>query len=278
MPRSLERTIFKQGSTTYYWSSKLFTKHVRQDVFKLYSFVRTADDYVDQVPADEKGFQELCNFWRNPKSDQTLNSRIASNMHELQNQYGFDRQLVNSFLDAMRSDLVHKKYQTLDDSLKYAYGSAEVIGLIMAKIMRLPDEACEAARIQGRAMQWLNFIRDLEEDNELGRQYFPVEDLERFKLADLSYHTAMQNPDRFQKFMQFQIDRFIKWQVEAEAGYRYIPKRHLIPIKTAADIYIWTAEHISQDPFIVFKQKIKPKKARIMGTAIKNYLSRKQFS
>ena len=42
--------IFKQGSKTYFYSSVFFPKKVKEDVFILYAFVRTADDYVDCTP------------------------------------------------------------------------------------------------------------------------------------------------------------------------------------------------------------------------------------
>ena len=48
--------IFKRGSTTYYNSTKLFPRKIRDKVTALYSFVRVADNYVDTVPQDVKGF------------------------------------------------------------------------------------------------------------------------------------------------------------------------------------------------------------------------------
>ena len=51
--------IFREGSTTYYNSTKLFPKAIRKDVTTLYSFVRVADNYVDSVPQDVKGFNNL---------------------------------------------------------------------------------------------------------------------------------------------------------------------------------------------------------------------------
>ena len=48
--KHLEQTIFKKGSTTYYWSSKFFAPSLRQDIVKLYSYVRTLDNFVDELP------------------------------------------------------------------------------------------------------------------------------------------------------------------------------------------------------------------------------------
>jgi phytoene synthase len=54
------------------------------------------------------------------------------------------------------------------------------------------------------------------------------------------------------------------WQREAERGYHFIPYRYLLPIKTAADMYIWTARRIERNPMIVYEGKVKPPKARIV--------------
>lgn len=278
----MEQEIFKRGSTSYYWASKFFPKHIRQDVFDLYSFVRLADDYVDQVPADKDGFYRLRRLWLEAQKDATFSTqklpgdtpdeRAVKNIVCLYREKGIKKQWIEEFLDTMQSDITFRPKTTLKDSLAYTCGSAEVVGLMMCKVLDLPEAAEETARLQGRAMQWLNFIRDIEEDNQLGRIYFPQEDLKKFGLKDLSKETASLHPERFTKFMHFQIERYKKWQKEAEAGYQYIPKRLLVPIKTAADAYMWTADQIAKDPMIVFTKKVKPGKARISVRILTNMI------
>jgi 15-cis-phytoene synthase len=51
--------IFKKGSTTYFYSSLLFPKDVREDIFILYAFVRTTDNFVDTVPQQKKEFKKF---------------------------------------------------------------------------------------------------------------------------------------------------------------------------------------------------------------------------
>jgi phytoene synthase len=92
----------------------------------------------------------------------------------------------------MQMDIDKREYKTLDDTLEYIYGSAEVIGLFMAQIMGLPEEAHDFAKMQGRAMQFINFIRDIDEDITLGRRYFPTQDLKEFSLANLLSNSPKQ--------------------------------------------------------------------------------------
>lgn len=148
-----------------------------------------------------------------------------------------------------------------------------MVGLMMAKIMGLPNESLPYARMQGRAMQWLNFIRDIDEDNKLGRQYFPQTDLQKFDLPNLSSATAKKYPENFAGFMHFQIARYTDWQQEAVNGFIYIPRRLLIPLRIAVDMYNWTTEQIAKDPKIVLDTKIKPRKSRVLFDAARRVVS-----
>ncbi|MBL8121615.1 phytoene/squalene synthase family protein [Candidatus Saccharibacteria bacterium] len=268
---NVEKDIFRQGSTTYYWSSRFFPSAVRDDVLRLYSFVRVVDDLVDQVPADKSSFEAIESAWVSGGSlpAGTVAARVLENIRYLCQERGIEKAWVDDFLRSMRWDLEGKLYKTIDDSTAYVYGSAEVIGLCMAKLLSLSPEANHAAQLQGRAMQWINFCRDIAEDVELGRCYFPDEDMRSFGFDNLQAATTRQYPDDFKAFMCLQLDRYDEWQREANAGFHFIPKRLRVPVQTARDMYNWTAQQIRQDPFVVYKQKVKPTKPRIIWAATK---------
>lgn len=271
---SLEQQIFQKGSTTYYFSSKFFPPKVRDDVFKLYSFVRVADDYVDWVPAQTDKFQDLRRAWERAADNKlfdtttatsdSVDERVIKNIIYVVRKYDFDPAWIESFLDSMQADLDKKQYHSIDDTLWYIYGSAEVIGLMMSKIMGLTEEARHAAQLQGRAMQFINFLRDIDEDNQLGRCYFPQPDLQLFHLKNLSKEMAHEQPQLFCDFMRFQLVRYNQWQKEANEGFKLIPRRLRVPLQTAVDMYNWTARQIEKDPFIVFDHKVKPRKRRVL--------------
>lgn len=280
-----EKAIFKRGSTTFFLSSLFFPTSIKKDVFDLYSFVRVADDYVDRIPADAENFYNLRRQWTVASADpdfdstkhksDTTNVRAVKNMLRLTRKHNFDLAWVESFLDTMESDLTHAPFQRNEELSRYVYGSAEVVGLMMAKIMGLKSEAYEAAQLQGRALQLLNFIRDVSEDLALGRQYFPQSDLKKFNLPNLIAKTATSKPKEFTQFIHQQLDQYEIWQQQAYAGYTYIPKRLRIPLQTAAEMYSWTAQEIRKNPMVIYEKKVKPSKVRIIrkiiiGPAVKS--------
>jgi phytoene synthase len=251
-------TIFKEGSKTYFYSSLFFPMDVRNDVFKLYAFVRKADNFVDKVPQRK---DEFYNFWK--EFNAALCGRVSGDIVidsfiTLMKAKKIDQNWVQSFFGAMEMDLKKREYRNIEETKEYMYGSAEVVGLMMARIMDLPQASFECARYLGRAMQYINFIRDISEDLALGRQYLPQNDLKKCGLESLQYEYVKTQRERFNEFINIQIGRYEEWQRRAEIGFPYIPKRYFIPIKTASDMYKWTAEQIRKSPVIVYNKKVKP--------------------
>lgn len=278
-----EKAIFKRGSTTYYFSSIFFPKKVRSDVFALYSFVRTADDFVDKIPAKPKELLRLEQLYLSAiadpafmfehSSEDDISVRVVKNIVYLSKKYKFEPKWVTAFFDSMKQDIKPKKHQTIDESLQYVYGSADVIGLMMAKILQLPEKALSPAKKQGTAMQWINFIRDIDEDNSLNRLYFPLEDLKKFGLADLSKKSVQKYEENFKLFVRFEISRYDRWQRQADKGMQYIPYRLRIPLSAANRMYAWTARQIECNPMVIFEQKVKPSKYRVFFAIVASMLN-----
>jgi 15-cis-phytoene synthase len=264
---AVHREVFRKGSRTYFNSSLFFPRAVRDDVFVLYAFVRTADDFVDATPQDAAGLAAFHASWERARAGAAVDDPIVASFAALARRRGLEPAWVDAFFASMEMDLHKRRYETLEETLRYIYGSAEVIGLFMARLMGLPAEAHYGAARLGRSMQYINFLRDVHEDLGLGRTYLPLADS---GLADLREETARGNPAAFAAFMRRQLDLYRGWQAEAEAAYPFLPRRFLIPIRTAADMYNWTAAVIAADPFVVYRRKVKPGRTRILLRIVRN--------
>ncbi len=266
-------SIFHGGSRTYFYSTLFFPREIRRDVFILYSFVRVADDYVDAIPQDTEAFYAFVDSYRRAASGEVTGNVVIDGFVNLAHRLSFEPGWIDAFLRSMEMDITVSHYETEKDLLRYLYGSSEVVGLMMARVLRLPERSDHAARLLGRAMQYINFIRDIPEDIRLGRLYFPMEELEQFGLASLDEGYVRDKPLAFDAFLQKQIARYEIWQKEAEDGYFSIPARSLIPVKTASDMYTWTARVIQKRPSIVYERKVKPSVPRIVATALGNTIA-----
>jgi len=266
--QSVFEEIFRRGSRTFFNSSLFFPAKVRRDVIILYAFVRTADDFVDSVPQDKEGFHafraryELARTTGRDSGDPIVDSFI-----ELSRRRKFEDAWAEAFLNSMEADLTGKRYEAPDEVLVYIHGSAEVIGFFMAAIMELPRNAMEAAAFLGRAMQYINFIRDIAEDNELGRTYLP---LAGSGLEDLAEDTARSKPETFTRFIRSQIHLYREWQDRAETEFGSIPWRSRVAVMTASEMYKWAATKIYRNPFIVYEKKVKPSRQTILFSLLRN--------
>lgn len=265
-------SIFQQGSRTYFYSSLFFPTHIRKEVFILYGFVRKADNFVDQIPQDTTGFYEFKKDYLKARGGKLSGDIVIDSFVELSHRNDIKDEWVDAFLHSMEMDLSKNIYENIDETMEYIYGSAEVIGLFMSKILNLKPEALLHAQQLGRAMQYINFIRDIAEDIELGRNYFPNSDMDEFDLQSLDYNYTKNHPERFTDFIHCQLQRYCEWQEFAEEGYHYIPRRYLISIKTAAEMYNWTAEQIAKHPFVVYEWKVKPMITKIVATVLSNLI------
>lgn len=271
--RSLESMpqyeVFREGSRTYFNSSLFFPADIRRDVFILYAFVRVADNFVDDEVQDEAGFANFCRSWEAAECGTASGNPLIDDFVDLSRRRGFESSWTHAFLASMAIDLEQVAFDHLQDTLAYIYGSAEVIGLYMSRIMNLDENAFPYARLLGRSMQYINFLRDIQEDNGLGRRYLPIAGS---GLKSLQEDDVRAMPGEFETWFRQQVNLYKIWHQEAMKGYRFIPPRYLLPIRTAEDMYYWTAEKLEKNPFMVFQRKVKPSKSRILTKIAANVL------
>jgi phytoene synthase len=77
-------------------------------------------------------------------------------------------------LDGFTMDVDRRRYRSLDDTLEYCYHVAGVVGVMMAHVMGVRDDATlDRASDLGIAFQLTNICRDVLEDARVGRVYLP---------------------------------------------------------------------------------------------------------
>ena len=149
------KKIMEEYSTTFFDAVQEWPKEIRDDIYKLYAYLRVTDEMVE-------GEDYVHNYaeWR----------QVIEEFHKVSDKYEFDGQWMMDFHQSMFTDLVKKKH-TINSMLEYCKGSSESVGCMMARILGAPPEADYHARCLGRAYQIINFVRDYEEDVEKGYHY-----------------------------------------------------------------------------------------------------------
>jgi phytoene synthase len=148
------KEVMRKYSTTFFECMKDWPEHIKQDIYKLYAYLRVCDEVVEgqeDYSASEK-------------------MKITKEFHEVFDRYEMEGKWLDSFHHAMLTDL-NKKKHTIVSMLEYCKGSSETVGLMMSRILGCPPEADEYAKALGRAYQIINFVRDYEEDIKKGYHY-----------------------------------------------------------------------------------------------------------
>lgn len=243
-------SIFKKNSQTFYYCSKFFPKDILEDVVILYAFTRTIDNFIDCKPQQaKKYFTFKKTFYDSYQNIKISQNPIIESFIDLSRKFKFKKPWIDAFFQSMEMDITTKRFNDLTTLNKYMYGSSEVIGLMMSRIMRADKKGDKSAKKLGKAFQLINFIRDLKEDLSLGRIYFSQSEIRKFNLAnDLS-----GNPKDFENFIRFQINKFLKLINEAKIGFKYIPRHCREAIKIATQSYLKVALEINQNPRVILE-------------------------
>ena len=277
---ALCRDFNKRHGTTYYWSTKVLPKVKQHHVHALYAFARYADDIVDEIPSQggrdvptEVRATALADFGdrffadlETGKSDDPVLKAVVHTVRA----FDIDIDAFRRFLTSMTMDLTVESYETWDDLLVYMDGSAAVIGEMMLPILEPSDYdvALPHARDLGNAFQLTNFLRDIDEDLDRGRQYVPLEDSQRFGV-DL---TERRVSPEFVALMQFEIERCRELYRSAEVGISMLSDRSAKCVGAAHTLYGRILDKIEAQRYDVFESRASvstAEKARLVASLLR---------
>jgi phytoene synthase len=273
---TLCRDLTRQHGTTYYWAANLLDRQQRRHVWALYAFARRADDIVDDpgpatIADRERALSELgCRLVEGldaGTSDDPLLAAVVDTVVRL----AIDPDCFRRFLRSMEMDLTVDRYATWDDLLDYMDGSAAVIGEMMLPILRpISPRALRPARDLGLAFQLTNFLRDVEEDLDLGRVYLPQEDLQRFGVDPAQ--RAVDDP--WVAMMQFEISRCRELYRSADIGIPMLPGASGRCVRAARILYSGILDRIEAAGYDVFSGRIRVPTSRKLAITARQLATR----
>ena len=99
-------------------------------------------------------------------------------------QYRLPYAHFDELIRGVEMDLDTKRYQTFEELEQYCYRVASVVGLLSVEIFGYQNPACRQYAVYlGQALQLTNILRDVRNDAERGRIYFPLAELARCQVA-----------------------------------------------------------------------------------------------
>lgn len=274
-PVAESQAAIAAGSQSFAAAARLMPAGIRDDTVMLYAWCRHADDVVDgQVlgGAPEAGGDPVARLAA-LKADtlEALNGTgpVAAPFAALRavaRRHDFPERWPMDLIDGFAMDVDGREYRTLPDTLDYSYHVAGVVGVMMARVMGVRDEAVlDRACDLGLAFQLTNIARDVMDDARIGRVYLPGEWLDE---AGAGVAGEVPTAALYAVVLRL-LDAAEPYYASAFTGLPALPARCAWSIAAAARIYRAIGTRIRKRGPEAYRQRIGTSGAAKAGLALR---------
>lgn len=192
-------------------ASLLLPARLRPAVETIYAFARSADDFADEgdVPSPERlaalgGYEAaLDRIERGDPAQDALFQKLEIVVRD----FRLPLQPLRDLLSAFKQDVVTTRYLTFDALRDYCRRSADPVGTLMLHLYGAADERnLRDSNAICTSLQLINFWQDVAIDWKKKRIYLPLEDMERFGVAEAHLADGIVD-EAWRDLMRFEVER-----------------------------------------------------------------------
>jgi phytoene synthase len=249
--------VARSRAKNFYYSFVLLSAPQRKAMCAIYAFMRYCDDLSDEPGATRAPMER----WR-AELEEALEGRFSDHpvwpaFHHTVRRFGIPHEYFRQMIDGVSSDLEPRHYETFDELYRYCYQVASVVGLTIIHIFGFDTRsALPLAEKCGVAFQLTNILRDVREDAERGRIYFPAEDLRRFGVSEEDLRSGNRTPE-FLKLMRFEAGRARAYYNESAPLLDLVHPRSRSSLWALISIYSRLLERIEAANYDVFTRRVR---------------------
>jgi 15-cis-phytoene synthase len=254
--------ITRAEAANFYFGIRLLPRYKRQAMCAVYAFARRVDDIGDstlesgvdpdaQLAALAAERAMLVTLDDGGGFDDPVRTALAhSRAH-----YRLPLDALEFLVEGVELDVRGTRYESFDELVGYCRRVAGSVGRLCLAIFSDGHQRAEASALAddlGVAMQLTNILRDIREDDRLGRVYLPAEDLRRFDLIGAPTASDEGAPD----LIAFEACRACEW---FERGLRLtdmLDSRSAACVLAMAGIYRTILDRIIENPTQVLEERI----------------------
>jgi phytoene synthase len=237
----------RKGSRSFNAAAILLDPQTRESARLLYAWCRHVDDVIDgqqlgasaapQAAAQEHVLDALRAATAAAGRDEPQADPAFEALRRVMRRHAIPPKEPMALIDGFAMDVTGRVYESLDDTLDYAYHVAGVVGLMMARVLgvtdeRLFDRACDL----GLGFQLTNIARDVVEDHRAGRIYLPRRWLKQEGLDEETL-ALPQNRSALHRVALRLLEAAEPYYQSAALGTAALPLRSAWAIGTAAGVY-----------------------------------------
>jgi phytoene synthase len=265
------------SGSSFYAAMRLLPKAERDAMFAVYDFCRKVDDIADEPGPTAEERRAQLDVWR--RGLDSLYSGGATPATRLLvepiGKFGLIKEDFLAVIDGMEMDIDAPirapDFATLD---LYCDRVASAVGRLSVRIFGMEPEPGQAlAHHLGRALQFTNILRDLDEDAAAGRLYLPAEALEEAGISAREPAEVIADPN---------VDKACRWlAAKAQEQYRAAqkiissgPTGRLRAPRLMIGVYAWILKGMLREGWRPPRRRISLGKGRLAWVVLTRGLAR----
>lgn len=183
--RAVVRAVVKRSGSSFALGMTAAKGERRRGIHAVYAFCRAVDDIADGA-APEMEKRRFLDDWREEIDRLPANpaTPVGRELAWASAAYGLPPAEFHAMLDGMESDAADRVRIADDEGLeRYCRCVAGAVGVLAVRIFGARD-ADHFATTLGRALQYVNILRDVDEDAAMERVYIPLSRLSGVGIPD----------------------------------------------------------------------------------------------
>ena len=274
------RRSIGRGSRSFALASRLFDKATRERAWLLYAWCRRGDDIADgqefggrpEGAGDAENLvQAIRVLTRRALEGQPTADPAFDAFGQVAQEAGLTMQQADDVIEGFALDAAGWRPRTEADLIRYCYHVAGAVGVMMARIMGVPEEdeeTLDRAFDLGVAFQLCNIARDMSDDDAADRCYLPLE-----WLAEADIPPGEHMKPIYREQLVALVARLLDLAEEHAAAGRFgaarLPFRQRCAVLTAANIYGAVAREVRELGPTAWDHRVrKPALARLRAVAL----------
>jgi len=246
--------MMKKGSASFYSAFQHLDYPKREGVFVIYAFCRMIDDSVDEPEQSPYTLSEL--------KDQFTHLEFASghfiwpSLRWLFKEFPLTKEPFYKQMKGQASDLTFTKYTSLEELDVYCEQVAGSVGQMLLPVLHnQPTKEIEEAGIYlGKAMQIVNIIRDVGEDQERSRRYIPKQLMDKHGYSDSDFSHGVIDAN-FTSMINELMNLADRWFLKGMTKLETYPEKSAFCIQLAAGYYAAIMEQVVINNYQVYTKR-----------------------
>jgi phytoene synthase len=258
--------------SSFYAGMRVLPKAERQAMFAVYEFCRIVDDVADDQQGERANRRTQLDQWRHDLDALYAGGDAGQTafLTEAVQRFGLDRADFEAVIDGMAMDVDRDVRWPGEAELDlYCDRVASAVGRLSVRIFGMEREPGLAlAHHLGRALQYTNILRDIDEDAAIGRVYLPAEALTGAGITLTTPAQVVADP-RIDMVARTIATKAHSHYREASAILARRPKGHLIAPRLMEIAYARLLRGMERQGWAMPRKRVRTNKLALMATVIR---------